>query len=143
VNVLLIDSDCCGLDLAYRAAEAGHAVRLWYEGRGYMDSPESIGFLQADNQLRTFARMSGGTAYLPRFEGEFPGIFGDIAGQLRNDYILSYNPSNTAKDGKFRKIKVSLVASDGKPLKIVDEKRKELKYEVRARDGYNAPREVD
>jgi phosphoribosylamine--glycine ligase len=29
VNVLLLDSDSCGLDLAYRAAEAGHAVKLW------------------------------------------------------------------------------------------------------------------
>lgn len=29
MNVLLIDSDSCGLDLAYRAAEAGHAVRWW------------------------------------------------------------------------------------------------------------------
>lgn len=130
-------------DTPIYAIGTGQAVRLWYEGRGYMDSPTSIGFLQADNQLRTFSRMSGGKAYLPRFEGEFPGIFGDIAGQLRNEYILTYTPSNTVKDGKFRKIKVSLVASDGKPLKIVDEKRKELKYEVRARDGYNAPREVD
>jgi phosphoribosylamine---glycine ligase len=29
VNVLLLDTDCTGLDIAYRAAEAGHAVR-WY-----------------------------------------------------------------------------------------------------------------
>jgi VWFA-related protein len=130
-------------DTPIYAIGTGQAVRLWYEGRGYMDSPTSIGFLQADNQLRTFARMSGGKAYLPRFEGEFPGIFGDIAGQLRNEYIITYTPTNTTKDGKFRKIKVSLVDSEGKPLKIVDEKRKELKYEVRAREGYNAPREVD
>ena len=87
--------------------------------------------------------MSGCKAYLPRFEGEFPGIFGDIAGQLRNEYILTYTPTNTLKDGKFRKIKVTLQAPDGKPLKVVDEKGKELKVEVRAREGYNAPREVD
>lgn len=130
-------------DTPIYAIGTGQAVRLWYEGRGYMDSPTSIGFLQADNQLRTFARMSGGKAYLPRFEGEFPGIFGDIAGQLRNEYILTYSPTNTLKDGKFRKIKVSLQAPDGKPLKVVDEKGKELKVEVRAREGYNAPREVD
>ena len=130
-------------DTPIYAIGTGQAVRLWYEGRGYMDSPQSIGFLQADNQLRTFARMSGGKAYLPRFEGEFPGIFGDIAGQLRNEYILTYTPTNTLKDGKFRKIKVTLQAPDGKPLKVVDEKGKELKVEVRAREGYNAPREVD
>lgn len=29
MNVLILDSDCCGTDLAYRAAEAGHNVRWW------------------------------------------------------------------------------------------------------------------
>ena len=29
MKVLLLDSDSCGLDIAYRAAEAGHQVRLW------------------------------------------------------------------------------------------------------------------
>lgn len=29
MNVLLLDSDSCGLDMAYRAAEAGHSVRWW------------------------------------------------------------------------------------------------------------------
>lgn len=29
MNVLLLDSDSCGLDLAYRAVEAGHSVKLW------------------------------------------------------------------------------------------------------------------
>ncbi|MSO20733.1 MAG: VWA domain-containing protein [Acidobacteria bacterium] len=130
-------------DTPIYAIGTGQAVRLYYEGRGAIDSPTSIGFLQADNQLRTFSRMSGGKAYLPRFEGEFPGIFGDISAALRNEYVLSYSPTNTSKDGKLRKIKVTLVDVDGKPLKIVDEKRKELKYEVRAREGYTAPREVD
>ena len=29
MNVLLLDSDSCGLDIAYSAAEEGHRVRLW------------------------------------------------------------------------------------------------------------------
>ena len=29
MNVLLVDSDACGTDLAYRAAEADHKVKLW------------------------------------------------------------------------------------------------------------------
>lgn len=29
MNLLLIDSDCTGLDIAFRAAAAGHAVRWW------------------------------------------------------------------------------------------------------------------
>ena len=33
-------------------------------------------FLQADNQMRTFATETGGQAFFPRFQGEYPGIFG-------------------------------------------------------------------
>jgi VWFA-related protein len=130
-------------DTPIYAIGTGQAARLWYEGHGYLSSEASIGFLQADNQMRTFARYSGGRAYFPRFEGEFPNIYGDISGALRTQYVLSYHPTNTAHDGKFRKIKVELLEKDGKPLKITDEKGKEVKYEVRAREGYTAPRPVE
>jgi VWFA-related protein len=130
-------------DTPIYAIGTGQAARLYYEGRGYMGSITSLNFLQADNQMRSFARFSGGRAYFPRFHGEFPSIYGDIAGALRTEYVLSYSPTNTAHDGKFRKIKVELVDRDGKPLKITDEKGKEVKYEVRAREGYTAPRPVE
>ena len=125
------------------AIGTGQAVRLWYEGRGYMSSPTELTFLQADNQLRSFARMSGGRAYFPRFEGQFPGFFNDISAALRNEYTLYYRSTNTARDGKFRKIKVELVGPDGKRLKVVDQKGKELKYELTHREGYSAPRPVE
>jgi VWFA-related protein len=130
-------------DTPIYAIGTGQAARLWYEGRGYMGSEAGIGFLQADNQLRTFARYSGGRAYFPRFEGEFPSIFADISAALRNEYVLSYSPTNAARDGKFRKIKVELLDAAGKPLKITDPKGKEIKYEIRAREGYTAPRAVE
>ena len=42
-----------------------------------------------------------------------------------------------------RKLKVELVAPDGKPLKITNEKGKELKYTVVAREGYTAKHTVE
>jgi phosphoribosylamine--glycine ligase len=37
LNLLILDSDTCGLDMAYRAAEAGHQVRLWIpKEKGYL-----------------------------------------------------------------------------------------------------------
>ena len=38
----------------------------------------NMDYLQADNQLNTFAHMTGGRAYFPRFQGELPEIFHDI-----------------------------------------------------------------
>jgi VWFA-related protein len=119
------------------------ALRDWYDARGYMDSIARLDFLQADNQLRTFTKETGGMAFFPRFYGEFPGIFRAISEALRSRYNLTYQPSNVARDGKFRKIKVDLVdPSTGQPLKVV-ENGKPVKYTVMAKSGYTAPREVE
>jgi len=120
------------------------ALREWYDARGYMGSIERMDFLQADNQMRTFAKESGGMSFFPRFYGEFPSIFQQIAVSLRNQYSLTYQPTNQARDGKFRKIKVQLVdPQTNKELRIVDQKGKNVKYQVLARAGYSAPREVE
>ncbi|MBM3737089.1 MAG: VWA domain-containing protein [Acidobacteria bacterium] len=120
------------------------ALREWYDARGAMSSIDRLDFLQADNQLRTFTKETGGQAFFPRFYGEFPGIFGAISEALRNQYSIGFQPSNTVRDGKFRKLKVELVdPATGKPLRIVDEKNKPIKYQVIAKAGYNAPREVE
>jgi VWFA-related protein len=104
---------------------------------GHMD------YLQGDNEMRTFASMTGGRAYFPRFEGELPELFGDISSDIRNQYALSYHPTNTKLDGTYRKLKVEVHASDGGPLKVKDQKGKDVKIEVVSRDGYTAKHTVD
>jgi VWFA-related protein len=96
-------------------------------------------YLQAQNQLRTFSEMSGGRAWFPRFDGEIPSIMADVAGSLRSQYSLGYTPSNQKLDGKYRKIKVDLIAPDGGPLTVTDQKGKKHKFQVYARQGYTAP----
>lgn len=103
----------------------------------------NIDYLQADNELRNFAAMTGGRAYFPRFEGEMPELFGDISNDIRNQYTLSYSPTNTKLDGTYRKLKVQVVAPDGGPLKVKDQKGKDVKIEVVAREGYTAKHTVD
>jgi VWFA-related protein len=104
---------------------------------------DNIAFLQADNQLRTFASETGGQAFFPRFEGEYGGIFQQIHQSLRNQYVLTYSPSNKTHDGAYRKIKVQLVDHDGNPIALKDEKGKPVKYTVIAKSGYKAPRAVE
>jgi len=108
-----------------------------------MGSLAELNYLQAQNQLKTFSKETGGYAWFPRFDGELPGIFTAVAGFLRNQYSISYSPSNRARDGKFRKVKIELVAPDGSPLTVQDQKGKKLKYQVYAREGYNAPKGAD
>jgi VWFA-related protein len=113
-------------------------------GGGMMSDSQNMMFLQADNQLRTFTKESGGMAYFPQFYGQFPDIYRDISGVLRSQYVLTYTPSNTARDGKFRKIKVDLVnPENNQPLRINDEKNKPVKFEILAKPGYTAPKAVE
>ncbi|MCZ2078229.1 MAG: VWA domain-containing protein [Bryobacteraceae bacterium] len=120
------------------------ALREWYDARGYLGSIARLDFLQADNQLRTFANETGGQAYFPRFYGEFPSIFASIAQALRNQYSLAYQPTNQARDGKYRKIKVELVnPATNEALRVTDQKGKSIKYRIIAKAGYTAPREVE
>ena len=63
---------------------------------------------------------------------------------LRNQYVLTYQPSNTKHDGAFRKIKVELVnPATNEPLPVKDEKGQPIKYQIVARSGYKAPRAVE
>src|SRR5712675_1727672 len=104
---------------------------------------DRMDYLQGDNEMKTFAAMTGGRAYFPRFEGELPGLFGDISSDIRNQYSLSYHPTNSKLDGTYRKLKVQVVGPDGSPLKVRDQKGKDVKIDVVARDGYTAKHTVD
>jgi VWFA-related protein len=100
-------------------------------------------YVQADNQMNTFARMTGGHWYKPRLQGELPEIFREIAGSIRNQYTITYKPTNTKQDGTYRKLKVELVGPNDKPLEIKDQKNHDIKYQIIARDGYTAKHEVE
>jgi len=142
-------------DITIYAISVGQAIRLYAESRGltrYLhctggmqtESTAQLDFLQADNQMSTFAKMTGGKVYLPRFAGEVRDIVGDISNAIRNEYEISYHSTNPKLDGTFRKIKVELVdAQTGGPIKMNVNGKPEKKYSIIARDGYTAKREVE
>lgn len=68
---------------------------------------------------------TGGRMIVVNSEKKLQEAFDQISEELRSQYTLGYYPSNTNKDGKFRKIRV-------------DVENKE--YKVLARKGYYAPR---
>ena len=125
-----------GSDVPIFCVGLGKTWTNFLESRGSM-SPH-MDYLQAENQLRTFAQETGGFAWFPQFDGEIPDIFRSVAAFLRHQYSLSFTPSGGGKDGKFHKVKVELVAPDGGPLTILDQKNKKQKYQVYAREGYQA-----
>ncbi len=119
-------------------------ARIMAESYGAMGPIANMDFLQADNEMRTFAKETGGMSFFPRFVGEYPSVFRQIEDAMRSQYALAYHPTNTARDGKFRRIKVELVNPEtNEPLRVTNDKGKPIKYQVVAKAGYKAPREVD
>ena len=119
-------------------------IREYYDSMGAMGSIQRMDFLQADNEMRTFAKETGGQAFFPRFEAEMPAVFNAIHQSMRNQYVITYMPTNKAHDGSFRKIKVELVnPATNEPLAVKDEKGKPVKYSIIAKAGYKAPRTVE
>jgi VWFA-related protein len=130
-------------DVTIYAISIGWQTRERLDAMGRASGITQVDWLQADNQLNTFARLTGGRAYFPRFQGELPELFHDIASDIRNQYSISYHPTNAKLDGTYRKLKVELQAPDGGPLHVRDQKGKELKYIVYAREGYTAKHTVE
>ena len=76
--------------------------------------------------LRKLAKIGGGLAYVPRVDADVVHAFTEIARNVRRGYSIGYTPSNTSRDGAFRRVKVT-VRVPGRKLT------------VRCRDGYTAP----
>jgi len=93
--------------------------------------------------MKTFSKMTGGRWYEPIFDGQLREIFGDIARPSETSMRFPTTPTNHAQDGSFRKIKVELVDETGHPLKMKNEKGKDIKYQIVARDGYKAKQQVE
>ncbi|HEY9127241.1 MAG TPA: VWA domain-containing protein [Acidobacteriaceae bacterium] len=131
-------------DVTIFTISTGGLVRAMTEGRGgFNQQLRDMDNLQADNQMRTFANMTGGMSFQPRFVTETPDDFRVINEAIRSKYEIIYHPSNAKQDGTYRRIKVELVDDEGHPLKMQDEKHKPLKYALVVRDGYRAKQVVE
>ena len=68
---------------------------------------------------------TGGRIYSPLEDKEMKGVYGQVAQELKNQYIVTYIPKNLIHDGRLRHVKVFLSRPG---------------YDARTRDTYYAPR---
>jgi Ca-activated chloride channel family protein len=63
--------------------------------------------------LDELAEQTGGRLYSVDKLDELASISTRIGNELRNQYLVGYSPSNADRDGKYRHVKVKLIAPDG------------------------------
>jgi Ca-activated chloride channel family protein len=80
--------------------------------------------------LTEISDVTGGRTFTISSTNELADVATKIGIELRNQYVLGYRPTNPAKDGKWRKIKVKLNPPKGLPP-----------LRVYAKTGYYAPTE--
>ena len=66
-----------------------------------------LAYFTADSYLRALAEKSGGRLLRADTLKSLPDAFGQIAAELRTQYMLGYYPVNKERDDRYRKIKVT------------------------------------
>jgi len=79
---------------------------------------------EGDEILKNLAEETGGRAFFPYHVDDLNQSFQDIGDELRNQYTITYSPSNFTANGKYHRIKIEVPNHNG--------------YQVRARRGYFA-----
>jgi VWFA-related protein len=85
-------------------------------------------YMLARREMNDLARVSGGRSFPAATLADARAAFARVAADIGTLYSLGYYPTNKARDGKFRAIKLEV-------------KGVKDKAQVRARDGYYAPKQ--
>ena len=93
-------------------------------GIGLLGEEERREAQRAQRALKSLATATGGEVFFPKDASEVDKIAHQVAKDIRSQYTVEYTPTNTAMDGTFRQIKVT-VKAPGNPT-------------VRTRSGYYA-----
>jgi Ca-activated chloride channel family protein len=81
----------------------------------------------ARREMNDLARAAGARNFVASTLQDARAAFARVADDIGTQYSLGYYPTNKARDGKYRNIKVEVRGLTGK-------------NEVRAREGYHAPK---
>ncbi|HEU4714454.1 MAG TPA: VWA domain-containing protein [Pyrinomonadaceae bacterium] len=82
----------------------------------------------ARREMNDLAKVSGGRSFAAATLADARAAFASVAADIGTFYSIGYYPTNKARDGKYRAIKLE--------VRGVKEKA-----EIRARDGYYAPKQ--
>jgi VWFA-related protein len=89
---------------------------------GFLEHQPSSARMTQRIQLMQIAETTGGQAFFPTAMKDVEMAYDKIVAQIRNQFTLGYVSTNTAQDGKWRKVEIKLARSDLKDTQIQSRK---------------------
>src|SRR5579875_540445 len=111
-------------DQAVEAAQKADAVIYsidYYDPGAY--GPFGFGGGGGESELRRMSDETGGRVFKVDRKHTLDQVFQEIQDEMRSQYAIGYTPTNSVKDGSYRKVEVRVANKD---------------YKVQARKGYYA-----
>jgi VWFA-related protein len=126
--ILLSDGDDTSSRVRlYQAAEYAVRHNTVVYSIGIRDKDFRGGEMRRDF-LQALSDQTGGRAFFPKKPADLAGVFAQIEQELRSQYLITYTPTNRARDGSFRKLQ----------LEITDPQLKKQNLRLLYRQGYYA-----
>lgn len=106
--ILLSDGDDTSSRVRiYQAVEYAVRHNTVVYSVGIRDKNFRFGEMRRDF-LEELSEQTGGRAFFPKTPADLAAAFAQIEQELRSQYLIYYTPTNRARDGSFRKLKVEL-----------------------------------
>ena len=91
-----------------RLIEFAHQNSAIVYGIGILGGEPPASAARAKQRLEELVNATGGRAWFPADLASIDPIAPEIAHEIRNQYVVGYTPSDSTKDGKFRKVTVEV-----------------------------------
>lgn len=110
--------------IADLAKYQGRATRVFGGGVSQQAAVAVARFENAERMMTELCLRTGGQIYSPMKDDDLKSVYGQVARELKNQYIITYVSRNEVRDGRLRHISVFLTRPG---------------YKSRTRDSYYAP----
>ena len=126
--ILLSDGDDTSSRVRiYQAVEYAVRNNTVVYAIGIRDRKFKFGEMRRDF-LTDISEQTGGRAFFPKTAADLAAAFAQIEQELRSQYLISYTPTNRARDGSYRKLRIE----------IADPALRKQKLRLLYRHGYYA-----
>jgi VWFA-related protein len=110
--ILLSDGDDTSSRVRlYQAAEYAVRHNTVVYSIGIRDKGFGFGEMRRDF-LQSLSDQTGGRAFFPKKPADLASAFAQIEQELRSQYLITYAPTNRARDGSFRKLLIEITNPD-------------------------------